>query len=227
MGTPLFHREFVTITISGPRPVLECVHASGHVIMPTWVLNSASSPMHSDMETWVSVCGTVYVAVISFLFPHLVRMWTCITTCIIVHLTPHACSILLCLVIWKDGFLCLALYVSSNHSTCGPTSWIEGVHASIHVLLSTWLPMSASPRLHTYMERWVPLYGTVCVFQSSASGPMPCLKCAHASVHYFMSLPECTCLFHPIWRVSWKHGCPCVTLGVWHNQPISGCTQLC
>ena len=51
---------------------MECVHASVHVLMWTWVLNSAPSPMHSDMETWVSVCGTVYVAVISFLFPHLV-----------------------------------------------------------------------------------------------------------------------------------------------------------
>ena len=41
-----------------------------------------------------------------------------------------------------------------------------------------------------------------------------------------MSLPDCPCLFHPIWTVSWKHGCPCVTLCVCHNQPISGHTPL-
>ena len=77
---------------------------------------------------------------------------------------------------WKDGFLCVALCVSSSHSTSGPT---------------------------------------------------PFLKCAHASVHYFMSLPECTCLFHPIWRVSWKHGCPwCGIVCVCYNQPISGHTAL-
>ena len=41
-----------------------------------------------------------------------------------------------------------------------------------------------------------------------------------------MSLPDCPRLLHPIWKVSWKHGCPCRTLCVCHNQPISGHTAL-
>ena len=41
-----------------------------------------------------------------------------------------------------------------------------------------------------------------------------------------MFLHDCACLFHPIWTVSWKHWCPCGTLCVCHNQPISGNTPL-
>ena len=47
---------------------MECEHASVHVLMWMWVLKIAPSPIHSDMETWVSVCGPLYVAVFSFLF---------------------------------------------------------------------------------------------------------------------------------------------------------------
>ena len=50
--------------------------------------------------------------------------------------------------------------------------------------------------------------------------------CKSISSLAFMSLPDCPCLVHPIWTVSWKHGCPCLTLCVCHNQPISGHTPL-
>ena len=50
-----------------------------------------------------------------------------------ISIAPESAAILT----WKDGFLCVALCVSSSHSISGPTSWINGVHASVHVLLST------------------------------------------------------------------------------------------
>ena len=60
--------------VSGPTPCLECVHASVHEFMSTWLLMSGPPPMHSLMEmSWVSpVWQCVCVPVISFLLPHLV-----------------------------------------------------------------------------------------------------------------------------------------------------------
>ena len=53
-----------------PTPCLECVHASVHDFMSTWLSMSAPPPMYSYRETWVSQCGTVCVAVIPLLFAH-------------------------------------------------------------------------------------------------------------------------------------------------------------
>ena len=117
-------------------------------------------------------------------------MCICISTCTSVYLTPHIWLHHISILTWKDEFLCMALCVSSRHSTCGPTSWIESVYASVHVLMSTGLPMSASPHLHTSMERWIPLCGTVCVFHSSTSGPTPCIK-------------MCTCISTLIYVLTW------------------------
>ena len=168
--------------ISVSPTCMECVHASVYVFMSTWVLNSAPSPMHSDMETWMSLCGIVHVPVTLLLVPKLGYKCTCISTGIYVHFTHHVCSTPFRNVhgnmgtpLWHYEFVTLIIF----HYT----SWLEGVHASVHVLLSTWLLMSASPQLHTYMERLVPLCGTGYVFQSSMSGPTPCLKFTHASIH--------------------------------------------
>ena len=89
----------------------------------------------------------------------------------------------LCIVTWNNLGPFVPLFDYSSNPIFGPTPCLENVHALVHVLLSTWHLMSASPHLHTYMERGVPLCGTVFVFQSSTSGPTPCLKCTHASVH--------------------------------------------
>ena len=77
---------------------------------------------------WQRVC----VPFTSFVFPQLV--WN-----VYMHQYMYLCQpgfwILfhpLCIVIWKHGCQCVALCVSSSHCPCGPTSWIEGVHASIH-----------------------------------------------------------------------------------------------
>ena len=50
-------------------PCLECVHASVHEFMSTWLLMSGPPPMHSLMETWVPLYvshACVCVPVISF-----------------------------------------------------------------------------------------------------------------------------------------------------------------
>ena len=144
-----------------PSTCLECVHASVYVLMPTWVLNSTSSPMHGNMETWVSVCGTVYVAVISFLFPHLVYN-------VYMHQYMYICQpefwILLhpiCVGTWKDGCEC----VCCNHPTSSATPFLECVYSSVHGFMSTWLPISAPHPLNCFMKTWVPQCGIVCLSQ--------------------------------------------------------------
>ena len=79
--------------ISGPKPCLECVHASVHKFMSTWLLMSGPPPMHSLMETWVPLYGSVFVSQSSHFCCHtLFRMCTCISTWIYVYLTPHVWS---------------------------------------------------------------------------------------------------------------------------------------
>ena len=76
-----------------PTPCLECVHASVHEFMSTWLLMSGPPPMHSLMETWVPLYGSVFVSQSSHFCCHtLFRMCTCISTWIYVHLTPHVWS---------------------------------------------------------------------------------------------------------------------------------------
>ena len=76
-----------------PTPCLECVHASVHEFMSTWLLMSGPPPMHSLMETWVPLYGSVFVSQSShFCCRTLFRMCTCISTWIYVYLTPHVWS---------------------------------------------------------------------------------------------------------------------------------------
>ena len=65
--------------------------------------------------------------------------------CISVHLTLYFIFIPLCKVTWKDVCPCVLLCDYSSNPTFSPTPWLACVHASVHVLLSTWLPISASP----------------------------------------------------------------------------------
>ena len=72
---------------------------------------------------------------------------------------------------WKPGCPCVTLCVCvcPSHHACGPTPWLKSVHASVHANMSTWLPMSALPLLHSYMQTWVSLCGTACLLQSTHS----------------------------------------------------------
>ena len=77
----------------GPTPCLECVHASVHEFMSTWLLMSGAPPMHNLMETWVPLYGSVFVSQSPHFCCHtLFRMCTCISTWIYVYLTPHVWS---------------------------------------------------------------------------------------------------------------------------------------
>ena len=76
-----------------PTPCLECVQASVHEFMSTWLLMSGPPPLHSLMETWVPLYGSVFVSQSSHFCCHtLFRMCTCISTWIYVYLTPHVWS---------------------------------------------------------------------------------------------------------------------------------------
>ena len=59
--------------------------------------------------------------------------------------------------------LCGAQCVCSNQSTSGPAPWLECVHASVHVFMSTQLQILAQPPMDSYMDTWKPLCGTVLV----------------------------------------------------------------
>ena len=156
--------------------------------MSTWIPMLAQPPMDSYMETWVTLCDSVCVSQSPcFWSQTLVRMCTCISTWIYVHLTTHVYSTPLCIVGWKHGCPCVALCVCHNHPTSGHTSCLECVHPSVHVFMSTWLPMSALPLCIVWWKPGCPCM-TVCLYPSHfISVPTPCLECVHATVHVFMS----------------------------------------
>ena len=89
----------------------------------------------------------------------------------------------LCIVTWKNGFFCVALWVCCSH----PTPWLECVYAHVHVLMLKWIPMSPQIPMHSLMKTWLPCMAQ-CMFPSHLiSVPIPCLECVHTSVHVFMS----------------------------------------
>ena len=103
------------------------------------------------------------------------------------NLCPSDCPCLvqlLCIVWWKPGCPCMAVCLYPRYLISVPTPCLECVHASVHVFMSTLLPILAQPPMYSYMESWLPL----CVCTSHpACGLTPCLECVHASVHEFMS----------------------------------------
>ena len=93
------------------------------------------------------------------------------------------------IVIWKPWCPSVAPCVCPSHPASGHIPWLKCVHASVHVYISTWLPMSASPHLINYIKTWVPLCDSVSVCPSHpASGRTLWLKCVHASLHVYMSI---------------------------------------
>ena len=70
----------------------------------------------------------------------------------------------------------MAVCLCPSHLISVPTPCLECVHASVPVYMSTQLPMLAQHPMDSLMETWVPLYGSVFVFQSPYSFPTPCLE---------------------------------------------------
>ena len=279
MDVTVWHCLFWNHPTSVPTHWSECVHASVHIFMPTWLLNSVPSPMHSDMERWVSVCGTVCIAVISFLFPHLVYN-------VYLHQYMYICQpefwILLqplCIVTWKHRWHCVALYLCSSHSTSGNTPWFECVHAWVHVFMSIWLLVSPQTPMHSYTETRTCIHVPLCGSGSFCpihliSVPSFCMECVPISVHVFMptwvlnsapspmhsdmetwmllcgimcfavipllfpdlgqnvymhqyiyySVPDLPCLLHSISIIIWKDGFFCVALCACSSHSTSGPT---
>ena len=172
-----------------PTPWLKCIHASVHVFMSTWIAMLPQPPMHSYMETWVFMCVTVCV-------PHL--------PCFACGLTPWLKCVHASVHVYMSTWLPMSAppelnsfmetcgtavwhYVHPSHPTSGPIPWLECLHVSVHVFMSTWLPMLVKPPKDNYMETWLP-HVSLCVHPSHpACGSTPWLKCVHASLHVLMS----------------------------------------
>ena len=106
----------------GPTPCIEWVQASVHEFMSTWLLMSGPPPMHSLMETWVPLYGSVFVSQLSHFCCHtLFRMCTCISTWIYVYLTPH---------VWSTpyGYLHRKLGAPVCHCMCVPVTLFLFLH---------------------------------------------------------------------------------------------------
>ena len=149
---------------SGHTPWLECVHASIHKYMCTWLPMSTPYPMHSLMETWVPLCGIVCSSQSPyFCSPTLVRMCTCISTWIYVHLTAHVCSIPMHSLMESWVPLYVSVFVSQSPYFCSLTlfrmctciSTCIYVHLTAHV---------CSTPMHSLMANLgAPLGQCVCV----------------------------------------------------------------
>ena len=137
---------------------------------------STPCPMHSLMETWVPLCGIVCLSQSPyFCSPTLVRMCTCISTWNYVHLTVHVCYTPMHSLMETWVPLYVSVFVSQS-PVC--TTCLECVHASVHVYMSTQLPVLAQHPMDSYMETWVPLCDSECVCPSHpASGQSPWLEC--------------------------------------------------
>ena len=64
---------------------------------------------------------------------------------------------------------CMAVCLYPRYLISVPTPCLECVHVTVHIFMSTLLPILAQPPMDSYIEGWVPLCFTVCVSQS------PCL----------------------------------------------------
>ena len=153
--------------MSVPTPCLECVYASVHVFMSTWLAISGPTPMHSFIETWVPLCVTVCVSKSPCLWCHnLFRVCTCISSWINVHLTAHVWSSCYCIVWWK---ICVPLYgsvfVPGHPYFCSHTLFrmCTCISTCIYVYLT---PHFGQPLMDSYMESWVPLCVTLPVSHS-------------------------------------------------------------
>ena len=170
-------------------PCLECVHASEHVFMFTWLPMLAKPPMDSYMESGYPYV-TLYVCPSRCFWSHtLIKMSTCISTYIQVHLTPEVCSTPLhsYMETWVPRVL---LY--------GTVYMSQSPHFSSNTLFRMHTFISTCSYVHTGSKFLCTLlcivtwkHGFPCVkhcvcSSQSTSVPIPCLECAHASVHVFV-----------------------------------------
>ena len=177
----------------------------------------------------MSLCDTVCFAVIPLLLPDIGQN-VYIHQYMYFSLPDSPCVVHpITILIWKDGFFCVVLGACSSHSTCGPTTWLQCVHASVHEFMSHWLSMSA-PSLWKHLWKH--------------GDPSVALQICH--LHYFswhILVRMCTCIstctsvyltphicFIPLVYLHWYMGsslCHCVCHPViyfWYHTLFKMCT---
>ena len=146
MGSSVCHCVCCIHLTSGCTPSLEYVYALVQVYMPIWLPMSTQTGLHSYMERCVHLCSTVCVCSnysISGNTPWL--------EC--VHASVHVFMSIWLLVspqtpmhsytdTWEPP--CGSVFVSQSLISI-PSPCLLCVHASGHVFMSTWFPMSPSP----------------------------------------------------------------------------------
>ena len=139
-------------SISVPSPCLECVHASVHEFMFTWLPISAPSLC---IVWWKPGCPCMAVCLCP---SHLISVPTpCLEW---VQAPVHAFMSTwlpmsappLCIVWWKPGCSHMAVCLCLSHLISGLTPCLECLHALVHVFMSTLLPRSAASHMHSFME---------------------------------------------------------------------------
>ena len=162
-------------------PCLECVHASIHTYMSIQFPIIAQPPMHSYMETWVPLCGTVCVSQSPHFWSHtLFRMCVCMSTCIYVHLTPNVTS----------------NHYAYIHRNMGAPVW-QCVCVSVTSFL--FLHLGYNVYMHQYMYLYQPefhiLLHPLCIVTWKHG--FPCVALCLFSSHYlcpYTLFRMCTCI---------------------------------
>ena len=229
MDTPVWKCMCSSHPSPGPKPWLECVHASLHVCMCMHYLMSPTLPLPSNMQTWVTLC--VCVSMSHQFWSHiLIRICTCISIGVHVYLTPHVYFTSFEQLHEKLGCPCVALCVSSSplfwsHTLVGMCTCIS---TCMHVHLTS---MSAITPLHSHMQTWVAL----CVFQSWHF-------LSHTLIRMCTCIHACMCRWDtsdwkwetsnlrweipmsawPLCIITWKHGCSYLALCVCASHCSSG-----
>ena len=98
-----------------------------------------------------------------------------------------------CIVTCKHGWYSVAMCVCYNEPTSSPTPSLACGHASVHVLISTWLPMSVHPLSIVTWNHGYP-WMTLCVSQSSYFQHLG----KDVVMHHYMYLcpPDSLCQIH-------------------------------
>ena len=107
---------------------------------------------------------------------------------------------------------CMAVCLCPSHLISVATPCLECVHASVHVYMSTQLPMLAQHPMDSYMETWLPLCDSESVSQSPCFWSDTLVRMCDMHQYMNLCLPYTPHLVHPLWIVTWKLGCPCVLL---------------
>ena len=149
--------------ISVATPCLECVHASVHEFMSSWLLMCSPPPMHNLKNPG---CPCMAVCLIP---SHLFSVATPCLECVHASLHEFMSSwLLMCSPppmhnLKNPGCPCMAVCLIPSHLFSVATPCLECVHASVHEFMSTLHPMSGPPHMDSYMESWVPLCVTLSV----------------------------------------------------------------